>query len=301
MTDSRRSCVAVMITSLLCGYLLLSPYAPPPLCSYGHSFLSPIGANVHPGHLPMLLPHNFPDTLLSSLKRVTHTKRRRQCGARFQAGTEAQQSSRTIKNQENRVKTFENPCPVLLFQHHFHTFSSSGSSSSSLDSRHSNICGVQLGFQHQRLCCSTFFPSATSSWLAAVQPSRPVSLSNLVTTEDGEEGSSEVTVHPSKQEWVGKGGAPSNHVEHGVEETGVTQVQHRAVSVCGQLEGMEGQLAVCRAGVATSCGPDTTVSKGDKRQWQEVPQEQDGHAGDGSLHVLHRPLLHTHLEKRHQR
>lgn len=77
----------------------------------------------------------------------------------------------------------------------------------------------------------------------AVQSPVPPSVPTPAALEDGQESGAVVAVHPAIQQWVGEGGAHGDHVEDGVEEAEVAHVQHRAVDVRGQLEGMEGQPA----------------------------------------------------------
>lgn len=160
----------------------------------------------------------------------------------------------------------------------------------------------------------------------AVQPTAPAPLPSPATLEDGEEGGAVVAVHPAVQQWVGEGGAHGDHMEDGVEQAVVPHVQHRAVDVCGQLEGVEGQPAdgkhhhhghqhlggfaapavSLRAGaiatqalrwadVAAQFGPDAGVGEGDDGQRQEVLQDQHGDAVDGAVRVFTGPLLGTDL------
>lgn len=160
----------------------------------------------------------------------------------------------------------------------------------------------------------------------AVQPAAPPPLASPATLKDGEEGGAVVAVHPAVQQRVGEGGAHGDHVEDGVEQAVVAQVQHRVVDVRGQLEGVEGQPAdgehhhhghqhlgglaapavALRAGAAVAhglrwahmaaqFGPDAGVGEGDNGQRQEVLQDQHGDAVEGAVCVFTRPLLHTHL------
>lgn len=163
----------------------------------------------------------------------------------------------------------------------------------------------------------------------AVQPATPAPLCSPATLEDGEEGGAVVAVHPAVQQWVSEGGAHGDHVEDGVEQAVVAHVQHRAVDVRGQLEGVEGQPAdgkhhhhghqhlggfaapavplraataaadVLRwADVASQFGPDAGVGEGDDGQRQEVLQDQHGDTVDGAVRVFTGPLLRTDLRDR---
>ena len=118
-------------------------------------------------------------------------------------------------------------------------------------------------------------------------------------------------------------------MEDGVEQAEVTHVQHRAVDVSGQLEGVEGQpadgehhhhghqhlggfaaaavslgagaavaAAFRRADVAAQFGPDAGVGEGDDGQRQEILQDEHGDAVDGPVSVFSRPLLCTHLRRK---
>ncbi len=179
---------------------------------------------------------------------------------------------------------------------------------------------------HYLLCPPS---SSSSNRVNAVQSAAPPSLSSPATLEDCKEGSTVVAVHPAVQQWVGEGGAHGNHVKDGVEQAVVAQVQHRAVDVCGQLEGVERQPAdgehhhhghqhlggfaaaavalrasaaaagiLCRADVAAQFGPDASVSEGNDGERQEVLQDQHGDAVNGAVCVFTRPLLCAHLGDR---
>lgn len=182
-----------------------------------------------------------------------------------------------------------------------------------------------LGFQHYLLGPPSSSLSS-SDGVNAVQPAAPPPLASPATLKDGEEGGAVVAVHPAVQQRVGEGGAHGDHVEDGVEQAVVAQVQHRVVDVRGQLEGVEGQPAdgehhhhghqhlgglaapavALRSGaavahglrwahVAAQFGPDAGVGEGDNGQRQEVLQDQHGDAVEGAVCVFTRPLLHTHL------
>lgn len=171
--------------------------------------------------------------------------------------------------------------------------------------------------------------SASSNGVNAVQAATPPPLPSPAALEDGKEGSAVIAVHPAIQQWVGEGGAHGDHMEDGVEQAEVAHVQHSAVDVRGQLEGMEGQPAdsehhhhghqhlggfaapavalragtaaangICWADMAAQFGPDAGIGKRDDGQRQEVLQDQHGDAVDGAVCVFTRPLLCTHLEAR---
>lgn len=158
----------------------------------------------------------------------------------------------------------------------------------------------------------------------AVQAAAPPAVS--ATLEDGEEGGAVVAVHPAVQQRVGEGGAHGDDVEYGVEQAVVAHVQHGAVDIGGQLEGVDGQpadgehhhhghqhlggfaaaavslgagaavdAALRRADVATQLGPDAGVGEGDDGQRQEVLQDQHGDAVERTVRTFTGPLLPTEL------
>lgn len=164
----------------------------------------------------------------------------------------------------------------------------------------------------------------------AVQSAAPPPLPPAL--EDCEEGGAVVAVHPAVQQRVGEGGAHGDHVEDGVEQVEVAHVQHGAVDVRGQLEGVEGQpadgehhhhghqhlggfaapavplgagaavAAVLRgADMASEFGPDAGIGKGNDGQREEVLQDQHGDAVEGTVCVFARPLLCTNLRQRKNR
>lgn len=182
-----------------------------------------------------------------------------------------------------------------------------------------------LRLQNDLLRPSAAGSSSAADGVDAVQPAAPAPFP--ATLEDGEEGGAVVAVHPAVKQRVGEGGAHGDHVEDGVEQAVVSHVQHRAVDVCGQLEGVDGQPAdgkhhhhghqhlgglaapavalgagaavgaasLRRANVATQFGPDAGVGEGDDGQGKEVLQDQHGDTVEGTVCVFAGPLLPAEL------
>lgn len=115
-------------------------------------------------------------------------------------------------------------------------------------------------------------------------------------------------------------------MEDGVEQAEVPHVQHRAVNIGGQLEGVEGKPAhgkhhhhghqhlggfaasavafggdaavdttLCWTDMTTQFGPDPGVGKGNDGQGEEILQDKHGDAVDGAICVCPGPFLHTRL------
>ena len=161
----------------------------------------------------------------------------------------------------------------------------------------------------------------------AIQPPASLLLAASATLEDGEEGGAVVSVHPSVKQRVGEGGAHGDHVENGVKQAEILHIQHGAIDIRRQLEGVERQptdgenhhhghqhfggfppsamalrrstaganAGFRRANVGAELRPDSCVGEGDDGERQEVLQDQHGDAVHRAVRALPRPLLRAHL------